>query len=597
MATPVDTTTGGGGATTPLYPAPAHLHFCPGGIMYATSETDDAWIDLNSYSPTNSNVNSIGRNMKSTPNKSASEIIQKAKICDDRLRQYTLLASRDTSAPIFLPSLSILAGAVFHKLTGVSSHAVKQWTDAMVLHYSANMHGKEAIPSTVEEIYQIDSSSTPTTTVQDTTVALLKSLLSHEQDEESKRPCGYVFKRGDIAWNCRTCQADSTCVICDVCFTHSNHEGHEVYFHRTTPGGCCDCGDAEAWALEGCCPTHKPNVSTVNQESSQDLQEAVRLSLKGQEDGIATLTTGPTALPKPLAAVLGVVIGAAVECLVQAVDGAGIGADPIQWKMKWADEACRILNGVVHDEEYNLLDESTFCVLQELQELNASNKLQLRLHNDDVHTFEEVIEALQEPRRGQQAEEGTMTNLPLVVHREDASEMTHHVDADGQVTVKSFTNINEALQGFRRLKSRGLHCSVVSTAQVDLELRAKQMTSWLSEVAAAHPAAAVLVVHALVQVHQNHALGNVQVWREPRMIPAWAGLAAAGNGEIAMNQVRFQSFPPQLASSYVTREEAELLHRMGAEMNAAQFIQLTGMSFCFVLSFLWIHVLTLFFIL
>jgi hypothetical protein len=38
-----------------------------------------------------------------------------------------------------------------------------------------------------------------------------------------------------------------------------------------------------------------------------------------------------------------------------------------------------------------------------------------------------------------------------------------------------------------------------STAQVDLELRAKQLMSWLHEVAAAHPAAAVLVIHSPVQ--------------------------------------------------------------------------------------------------
>jgi hypothetical protein len=43
-----------------------------------------------------------------------------------------------------------------------------------------------------------------------------------------------------------------------------------------------------------------------------------------------------------------------------------------------------------------------------------------------------------------------------------------------------------------------------------------------------------------------------------------------------MCERRFRAFPPQLASSYVTREEAELLHCIGAEMNAAQFIQLTG---------------------
>jgi ATP-dependent Clp protease adapter protein ClpS len=35
-----------------------------------------------------------------------------------------------------------------------------------------------------------------------------------------------------------------------------NHEGHEYYFHRTGAGGCCDCGDPEAWAPGGFCKFH-----------------------------------------------------------------------------------------------------------------------------------------------------------------------------------------------------------------------------------------------------------------------------------------------------------------------------------------------------
>ncbi|CAN0463884.1 unnamed protein product, partial [Laminaria digitata] len=31
----------------------------------------------------------------------------------------------------------------------------------------------------------------------------------------------------------------------------------QVYFHRTAPGGCCDCGDKEAWAEGGCCDHHR----------------------------------------------------------------------------------------------------------------------------------------------------------------------------------------------------------------------------------------------------------------------------------------------------------------------------------------------------
>ncbi|GMH58629.1 hypothetical protein TL16_g02650 [Triparma laevis f. inornata] len=72
------------------------------------------------------------------------------------------------------------------------------------------------------------------------------------------QPCGYIFQPGDIAWNCRTCQSDPTCVLCNACFQASDHEGHDVQFHRTQPGGCCDCGDTDAWKVEGCCPKHRP---------------------------------------------------------------------------------------------------------------------------------------------------------------------------------------------------------------------------------------------------------------------------------------------------------------------------------------------------
>ncbi len=107
---------------------------------------------------------------------------------------------------------------------------------------------------------------------------------------------------GDLCWNCRTCQTDPTCVQCDACFQNSDHTGHDVYFHHASPvracewmyvymgmcmrislaftqrprrvghtpththtlslslthtqGGCCDCGDLEAWKQQGCCPAH-----------------------------------------------------------------------------------------------------------------------------------------------------------------------------------------------------------------------------------------------------------------------------------------------------------------------------------------------------
>ena len=71
-----------------------------------------------------------------------------------------------------------------------------------------------------------------------------------------KKVCQHPFKRNDIVWVCRTCQADETCVLCHQCYDQSNHEGHDVAFYHAQAGGCCDCGDPDAWDPAGWCPHH-----------------------------------------------------------------------------------------------------------------------------------------------------------------------------------------------------------------------------------------------------------------------------------------------------------------------------------------------------
>ena len=321
---------------------------------------------------------------------------------------------------------------------------------------------------------------------------------------------------------------------------------------------------------------------SVEIPTGDDPEEAVRMAERGRKDGIETLTNSPTALPPKLAASLGVIIGAAVNCLVQAVDGAGIGADPSQWKLRWTDEATKIWNGVVRNEDYTLQKTSVtphaFLTTPIPQSFPTNYRLHLRLHNDDVHTFDEVIDALHEPRhtRRNTANNGDDQDPSLVTLREAANEMTHHVDADGQVSVKTYSTIASALQGFRRLKSRGLHCALVSTSQVDIEQRARALSSWLADISAAHPAAAVLVVNALVQVGTSQQdLAGISVWHEPRIIPPWAAMGQADDA-IQTCRRRFHAFPPHLASSYLTSDEAERLHEMGLQTNAAGFVELTG---------------------
>lgn len=86
---------------------------------------------------------------------------------------------------------------------------------------------------------------------------VLDAELYRALEQLPKRMCAYEFKPGDIAWNCKVCQVDETCVMCNDCFISSDHENHEVFFYYTHSGGCCDCGDTEAWAPEGFCTRHK----------------------------------------------------------------------------------------------------------------------------------------------------------------------------------------------------------------------------------------------------------------------------------------------------------------------------------------------------
>ena len=476
-------------------------------------------------------------------------------------------------AEIFLPSLSVLAEAVFHPLCGCNPNRVKQWADTMVLCYHA-----------LDE-----NSDSSVDTDKGSLVRLLKSMSAETEHALPPRPCGYVFKRGDMAWNCRTCQTDSTCVLCDTCFQASDHRGHEVSFHRTSPGGCCDCGDIEAWAREGCCDKHRPLIDDINydnnssQHSSQDtsltsMLEAVYSCQKSRQKG----EEAARELPSYLRASLALVIGAAVNTIVDAIDGASIGADLSQSRLRLAEEVCRLRTGCVHDDDaiaitFNESDDSfnPHYVLSndETIVLPHSYALNLRLHNDDVHTFEEVIEALHMSRRRRDNTTEPLQEDIFVPDRARAEHMTQLVDSDGQVIVKEYHNFTNAVEGFQQLKRQGLHCAIVSSSQLSAEDRARHLLSWLADISAAHPGVAALVCHALVDVTGGDELfAGVHVWPEPRQVPCWAGVSDGIK--------RFQCFPVEESSSYLTRENARTVYEHGLELDESKELQNTSFVEC-----------------
>lgn len=366
----------------------------------------------------------------------------------DRLIAEAAAADQSLNVAHRLPSLHVLADVVFRTCP---SHTIKQWADALVLG--------------------------------STTQSLAKALAQLPQPTAAGRPCGYVFKRGDIAWNCRQCQQDPTCVICDNCFQASDHVGHEVYFHRTSPGGCCDCGDAEAWAASGCCAQHRPIIVAPQNPGVVDPMEAVR-----------ALEPPTFESNMPFRDAFETVITSAIYAITAAVECTGRAADATRFHVR--DGA----------------------------------RYHIRLHNDDVHTFDEVIEALKQ------------------LGCDDANGLTRQVDSEGQVIVVSDQDHEFVLSSFNLLKQKGLACAAVTGAQIEAEQRAQALCSWITEIGTAHPEAS----HCIVKAFEGPATSA-------KYIPPFGGL---------------DWFPKHDATSYLTEEEQFKLYVLGCELFGKQFSDL-----------------------
>ncbi|KAK5981388.1 E3 ubiquitin-protein ligase [Trichostrongylus colubriformis] len=98
---------------------------------------------------------------------------------------------------------------------------------------------------------------------------------------ERRRPgqiCGHVFKSGELTYSCKDCATDATCVMCHECFHLSEHKAHKYKMHTSTGAGYCDCGDKDAWRSGYACKLHEKNESDVVPFS---LPESLEMRLRG----------------------------------------------------------------------------------------------------------------------------------------------------------------------------------------------------------------------------------------------------------------------------------------------------------------------------
>ncbi|CAG9782491.1 unnamed protein product [Diatraea saccharalis] len=91
--------------------------------------------------------------------------------------------------------------------------------------------------------------------------------------------CGRVFKQGEPAYSCRECGMDNTCVLCVECFKVSAHRHHKYKMGQSSGGGCCDCGDTEAWKRDPFCELHAAPAGDDQSQSNINPEVVERMKI------------------------------------------------------------------------------------------------------------------------------------------------------------------------------------------------------------------------------------------------------------------------------------------------------------------------------
>lgn len=113
----------------------------------------------------------------------------------------------------------------------------------------------------------------PTTLAPFSRFAPLLLLLLHPPTPSCQVIRAVTFTKGESCFRCKwplppsfpshpnrflsDCTLDESCLVCNRCLHASSHKDHNIsFFIAQQSGGCCDCGDAEAWRQNIQCPFH-----------------------------------------------------------------------------------------------------------------------------------------------------------------------------------------------------------------------------------------------------------------------------------------------------------------------------------------------------
>jgi E3 ubiquitin-protein ligase UBR1 len=189
--------------------------------------------------------------------------------------------------------------------------------------------------------------------------------------------------------------------MCARCFHATNHIDHNVsFFIAQQPGGCCDCGDEEAWRLPLNCPFHPRSSDPENHSTPKVISTALSQEIQPVQDFPYRVSVPPE-LHETMRRTVGYALDFILDTLDFSPDESFVPANEADLRLQPSADP------MMKDQ---------YCVV---------------LWNDDKHSFEEVIKLLCD-----------MTNRT----REEASILVHRIDENGREVIDMNTNVTRLLE-------------------------------------------------------------------------------------------------------------------------------------------------------
>ncbi|KAJ7485394.1 hypothetical protein FB451DRAFT_1431358 [Mycena latifolia] len=339
------------------------------------------------------------------------------------------------------------------------------------------------------------------------------------------RPCSHVFKKGESCFRCKDCSLDDSCVLCARCFHATAHEGHNVsFFIAQQPGGCCDCGDDEAWRVPIACPFHPPGPGDSSKASNPSSNPA----------DIPPVPNYPhrAPVPPPLLDTMARTIGAALDFILDVL--------------------------ALSPDEPALPPSEADLRLQPTADAHLRETYALVLWNDDKHAYAETAARLAE-----------LTHCPPT----HAAALARQVDADGRAVVDGGPDAQRLLAVAQALAQIDLGVSLRRAHDTVREQAVGVITEWLRDLARARLGRDTLVLREILAKEllapprtkpHLHAGGpatrlaclfleHTKLWKRPRLAlkETYAGVLSLSRAHKLAVAGQFAAVYPRIVDFYL----------------------------------------------